>query len=71
MGTWIDSIKFAGEAFTLFPQGILQEFIAIAHHHQVEVSTGGFIEYVITQGSDAVNIKNRRPDLLECYDDSG
>src|SRR5215211_2533399 len=55
MGNWIDSIKFAGGAFTLFPYPALKEFIETAHQHDVKVSTGGFMEYVLTQGNDAVH----------------
>jgi phosphosulfolactate synthase (CoM biosynthesis protein A) len=54
MGNYIDSIKFAGGAFTLFPPVVLQEFIEVAHKHDVKVSTGGFIEYVLSQGKEAV-----------------
>jgi phosphosulfolactate synthase (CoM biosynthesis protein A) len=54
MGTYIDSIKFAGGAFILQPPERLREIIEMAHNHQVMVSTGGFIEYVLTQGVDTV-----------------
>lgn len=54
MGEHIDSIKFAGGAFTLIPFDELQRITALAHNRNVEVSTGGFIEYVLTQGKDAV-----------------
>jgi phosphosulfolactate synthase (CoM biosynthesis protein A) len=55
MGNWVDSIKFAGGSFTLFPFPVLQEFIETAHQHDVKVSTGGFMEYVLTQGTEAVH----------------
>jgi hypothetical protein len=51
--TWI-ALKFAGGSFTLMPEKALGEMIEIAHDHYVLVSTGGFIEHVLTQGSDAV-----------------
>jgi len=54
MGSYVDSLKFAGGSFTLMPRKIVKELIEIAHRHDVMVSTGGFIEYVLTQGSDAV-----------------
>jgi phosphosulfolactate synthase (CoM biosynthesis protein A) len=36
------------------PERALREIIEVAHEHDVLVSTGGFIEHVITQGPDAV-----------------
>lgn len=55
MGQWIDSLKFAAGSFTLMPQKALVEIIDLAHRHQVLVSTGGYIERVLTQGPDAVD----------------
>jgi phosphosulfolactate synthase (CoM biosynthesis protein A) len=55
MGEYVDSIKFAGGSFTLMPRQAVKEIIDLAHSHDVLVSTGGFIEYVITQGPEAVN----------------
>ncbi len=55
MGAYVDSLKFAGGSFTLMPRAALRELIEIAHRHDVLVSTGGFIEYVLTQGKDAVH----------------
>jgi phosphosulfolactate synthase (CoM biosynthesis protein A) len=37
------------------PEPQLKEIIDLAHRHNVLVSTGGFIEHVLTQGPDAVN----------------
>ncbi|HLX63187.1 MAG TPA: phosphosulfolactate synthase [Planctomycetota bacterium] len=54
MARYVDSFKFAGGSFTLFPQARLRELIDICHKHDVQVSTGGFIEYVLTQGEEAV-----------------
>lgn len=54
MGRYIDSVKFAGGAFTLMPEQALREIIETAHEHDVMVSTGGFMETVLTQGYDAV-----------------
>lgn len=54
MGPYIDALKFAGGAFTVIQPRVLQEIIDTAHAHNVLVSTGGFIEYVLTQGKDAV-----------------
>jgi len=55
MGPAIDSLKFAGGSFRLMPRTVLRELIDLAHAHDVAVSTGGFIEYVLTQGPEAVN----------------
>jgi phosphosulfolactate synthase (CoM biosynthesis protein A) len=55
MGEHVDALKFAGGSFTLMPERVLCEIIEIAHAHDVLVSTGGFIEHVLTQGPDAVD----------------
>lgn len=55
MGAYVDSLKFAGGSFTLMPRQAVVELIDICHTHNVLVSTGGFIEYVLTQGREAVN----------------
>jgi phosphosulfolactate synthase (CoM biosynthesis protein A) len=55
MGEYVDSLKFAGGSFTLMPDEALKGIIETAHEHDVMVSTGGFIEYVLTQGPDAVD----------------
>ncbi len=55
MGEYIDSLKFAGGSFTLMPEKQLREIIDLAHRYNVLVSTGGFIEHVLTQGPEIVN----------------
>lgn len=54
MGPYVDALKFAGGSFTLMPPRALRELIEVAHEHDVLVSTGGFIERVLTQGPEAV-----------------
>jgi phosphosulfolactate synthase (CoM biosynthesis protein A) len=54
MGEYIDSLKFAGGSFTLLTRDRLREIIELAHRHEVLVSTGGFIEYVLAHNSEAV-----------------
>jgi len=54
MGEHIDALKFAGGSFTLMPHSSLVQLIETCHQHNVLVSTGGFMEYVVTQGSAAV-----------------
>jgi phosphosulfolactate synthase (CoM biosynthesis protein A) len=55
MGDYVDILKFAGGSFTLMPSRAVRELIEVCHAHDVLVSTGGFIERVLTQGSDAVD----------------
>ena len=55
MGNYVDSLKFAGGSFALIPGKELKKIINLAHQHDVLVSTGGFIERVLIQGSAAVN----------------
>ncbi len=54
-GAYVDSLKFAGGSFTLMPRDALVELIDLCHAHDVKVSTGGFIEYVLAQGESAVD----------------
>jgi phosphosulfolactate synthase (CoM biosynthesis protein A) len=56
MGTHVDSLKFAGGSFTLMPEHALREIIDLAHSHDVLVSTGGFIEHVLTQGTEVAGL---------------
>ncbi len=55
MGWYVDSLKFAGGSFSLMPRKAVKDLIDLCHAHDVLVSTGGFIEYVLTQGSEAVD----------------
>jgi phosphosulfolactate synthase (CoM biosynthesis protein A) len=52
MGEHVDALKFAGGSFTMMPERALAEIIETAHAHDVLVSTGGFIEHVLTQGPE-------------------
>jgi phosphosulfolactate synthase (CoM biosynthesis protein A) len=54
MSAYIDALKFAGGSFTLMPRSAVSEIIELCHRNDVVVSTGGFIEYVLTQGAEAV-----------------
>jgi phosphosulfolactate synthase (CoM biosynthesis protein A) len=53
-GQYVDSLKFAGGSFALMPHDALRDLLDLAHQHQVTVSTGGFIEHVLTHGPAAV-----------------
>jgi len=55
MGHYVDSLKYAGGSFTLMPRDKVKELNDIAHEYDVMVSTGGFLEYVLTQGKEAVD----------------
>src|SRR5215212_8245452 len=55
MGDHVDALKFAGGSFTLMPEPALRTLLDVAHEHEVLVSTGGFIEHVLTQGPAAVD----------------
>src|SRR5512142_2542964 len=55
MGEWVDSLKFAGGSFSLMPRRALTELIELCHRHEVMVSTGGFVEHLLTQGPETVN----------------
>ena len=61
MGPCIDILKFAGGSFAVMPRRAVRQIIDLCHDHGVHVSTGGFIEYVLTQGAEAV-----RQYLREC-----
>lgn len=54
MGEYVDGLKFAGGSFALMPKKEVKALIDLAHHHDVYVSTGGFIERILAQGEDAV-----------------
>src|SRR5512135_2595451 len=55
MGAYVDVLKFAGGSFSLMPRRAVQELLEVCHAHNVLVSTGGFIEHVLTQGAPAVD----------------
>ncbi|KAL2760304.1 hypothetical protein ACRALDRAFT_1059852 [Sodiomyces alcalophilus JCM 7366] len=52
MGYYVDGLKFAGGSFSLFPEEKLAELISLAHSHDVYVSTGGWIEHVLTHSAN-------------------
>ena len=55
MDEHVDSLKFSGGSFSIMPKDAVTELIDIAHDHDVLVSTGGFMEYVLTQGKESVD----------------
>jgi phosphosulfolactate synthase (CoM biosynthesis protein A) len=55
MGTYVDALKFAGGSFSLMPRQAVKELIDLCHEYGVLADTGGFMEYVLTQGREAVD----------------
>ncbi len=55
MGAYVDVLKFAGGSFSLMPRRAVKELLDVCHSHDVLVSTGGFIEHVLTLGPQAVD----------------
>ena len=55
MGDYVDSLKYAGGSFSLMPPARVRDLNDLCHQHNVLVSTGGWIEYVLTQGKEAVH----------------
>ncbi|HET8606320.1 MAG TPA: phosphosulfolactate synthase [Gaiellaceae bacterium] len=54
MGEWVDTLKYAGGSFCLMPRDSVRALNELCHEHDVEVSTGGFLEHVLAQRGDAV-----------------
>ena len=55
MGAYVDVLKFAAGSFSLMPRKAVQELLDLCHKYNVLVSTGGFIEHVLTLGPQAVD----------------
>jgi phosphosulfolactate synthase (CoM biosynthesis protein A) len=55
MGAYVDALKFAGGSFSLMPRQAVKELIDLCHEYGVLADTGGFMEYVLTQGREAVD----------------
>jgi phosphosulfolactate synthase (CoM biosynthesis protein A) len=54
MGAYVDTLKYAGGSFALMPREAVRRLNELCHEYAVEVSTGGFLEYVLAQRADAV-----------------
>jgi len=61
MGAYVDVLKFAGGSFSLMPRKAVKELLDLCHRYDVLISTGGFIEHVLTLGPEAVDQY-----ILEC-----
>jgi phosphosulfolactate synthase (CoM biosynthesis protein A) len=55
MGEYVDIFKFSGGSFRLMPRKAVSDLIDTCHEHDVLVSTGGFIERVLTHGPGMVD----------------
>jgi phosphosulfolactate synthase (CoM biosynthesis protein A) len=55
MGNYVDILKFAGGSFSLMPREAVRELINLCHEYDVLVDTGGFMEYVLTQGPEMID----------------
>jgi phosphosulfolactate synthase (CoM biosynthesis protein A) len=55
MGWYVDALKFAGGSFSLMPRAAVRDLVDTCHRFDVLVSTGGFIERVLTHGPQAVD----------------
>ncbi|KIW83051.1 hypothetical protein Z517_02294 [Fonsecaea pedrosoi CBS 271.37] len=49
MGYHVDGLKFAGGSFSMMPEDRVRELIDLAHEYDVYVSTGGWMEHILTQ----------------------
>ncbi|EXJ96091.1 cysteine sulfinate desulfinase [Capronia coronata CBS 617.96] len=49
MGHHVDGLKFAGGSFSLMPESAVRELVDLAHEYDVYVSTGGWMEHILTQ----------------------
>ena len=54
-GEYVDGFKFAGGSMRLLSREVTKDIIRLCHDYGVYVSTGGFIERVIVEGSEVVD----------------
>jgi len=52
---YVDGYKFAGGSMRLLPRETTKKIISVCHDYGVYVSTGGFVERVILEGSEIVD----------------
>ncbi len=53
-GPFVDAFKFPGGSFALTPRSTVASIIDAAHQHDVEVSSGGFLEWVLMRAPHLV-----------------
>lgn len=54
-GPYVDWLKIPGPGIALLPAPALAAIVEICRAHNVKVSAGGLIEFVVTRGPEAVN----------------
>lgn len=54
-GPYIDWFKIPAPSLALLSSQCMRSFIEISHRHEVKVTAGGLIEFVVTRGSKAVD----------------
>jgi phosphosulfolactate synthase (CoM biosynthesis protein A) len=54
-GDYVDGYKFAGGSMRLLTDTKVRQITRLCHAHRVYVSTGGFVERVIVEGSEIVD----------------
>ncbi|KAL0953029.1 hypothetical protein HGRIS_007231 [Hohenbuehelia grisea] len=55
-GEYVDGVKFAGGAFSLMPKARLKGLIDVVHGHGCYVSTGGYIERVLSTSAGNTDV---------------
>ena len=65
MGYHVDGLKFAGGSFSMMPEDRVRELIDLAHQHDVYVSTGGWMEHILTQPDSNTTVERY---LSKCKD---
>jgi phosphosulfolactate synthase (CoM biosynthesis protein A) len=65
MGYHVDGLKFAGGSFSMMPEAAIRELVDLAHQYDVYVSTGGWMEHVLTQPDSNVVVDKY---LRKCKD---
>lgn len=66
MSFHIDGLKFAGGSFSLMPESAVRELIDMCHEHGVYVSTGGWLEHILSSSNDVPASVDRY--LRKCKD---
>ncbi|KAF8636238.1 hypothetical protein AX17_003723 [Amanita inopinata Kibby_2008] len=67
-GEYVDGVKFAGGSFSLMPRDGLRALIDTAHKHDCYVSTGGYIERVLSSSAGNKHVIEK---YLQACKDSG
>ncbi|MHB1538144.1 MAG: phosphosulfolactate synthase [Solirubrobacteraceae bacterium] len=55
-GKFVDWVKLPGPAVLLLDDDAVRRYVEVCHRHEVKVSAGGAIEWVLTRGAEAVEL---------------